>query len=215
LPLRNRTRTSRVLWALLIIVSCAAGVYYTFFMWLARVPTGSMMNTIIPGDRIVVHRSFGLIKRGRIVVFQYPNDSTYVIARVIGLPGETIQLQGKTVYINQRPLDEQTVMVNESDSYAPLEELSTAGTGPYRVFYTKRLEDLVPDLAEFGTREPFLIPADSYYVMGDNRDNSEDSRYRGAVPRKLIWGDASMIYYSETMPDGEKIRWERMFRKVH
>lgn len=75
-------------------------IYRIFFMWMVRVPTGSMLNTIVPGDHLVVNRSFGEIERGRIVVFQYPGDSAYYVARVVGLPGETIQLRGMSVYIN-------------------------------------------------------------------------------------------------------------------
>jgi signal peptidase I len=205
------------LFALLIIGSGAATIYYLFFMRMVRVPTGSMMNTIIPGDHLVIFKSFGRIERGRIIVFQYPNDSTYVIARVIGLPGETIQLRERTVYINERALPEQRVMAKEYEQYGPLQEVSSQGDGPYRVFYEARSveeESSYFDGAEFATQTPFRIPEDSYFVMGDHRDNSEDSRYRGAVPRKLIWGEASIIYYSEKMPPDKRIRWERVMKRV-
>jgi signal peptidase I len=176
-----------------------------------------MMNTIVPGDRIAVHKSFGSIERGRIVVFQYPKDFTYYIARVIGLPGETIQMRGRTVYINEHALNEQRVLVRETEPYEPLQELSTEGSGPYRVFYARSVEDESPsvDATNFGTHIPFRIPADTYFVMGDHRDNSEDSRYRGSVPRNLIWGEASIIYYSKAMSKGGEIRWERIFKKLH
>lgn len=174
---------------------------------MVRVPTGAMLNTIVPGDRLVVYRLIGNINRGDIVAFQYPEDKAYFISRVIGLPGETIQLKGKLVYINDRALDEQRVFVDPRyDGKEPLKELSTEGSGPYRV-YVKRAFSGLDTSGDFGVETPFQVPNDSYFVMGDNRDNSYDSRYRGAVPRHLIWGRPSIIYYSEQTPDrvGEKV----------
>jgi signal peptidase I len=179
---------------------------------MVRVPTGAMLNTIVPGDRLVVYRLIGKINRGDVIAFQYPDDKEYFISRVIGLPGETIQLKGKIVYINDRALDEQRVFVDPRyDGKEPLKELSTDGSGPYRVYvkHTFSEELLLLDASgDFGGETPFQVPNDSYFVMGDNRDNSYDSRYRGAVPRHLIWGRPSIIYYSEKTPD-------RVFEKVH
>ena len=174
------------------------------------VPTGAMLNTIVPGDRLLVYRLIGNINRGDIVAFQYPNDKAYFISRVIGLPGETIQLKGKLIYINDRALDEQRVLVDPRyDGKKPLKELSTEGIGPYRVYYVQHtFSDELSTSGDFGVETPFQVPNDSYFLMGDNRNNSYDSRYRGAVPRRLIWGRPSLIYYSEQTPD-------RVFEKVH
>lgn len=172
-----------------------------------KVPTGAMMNTIIPGDHLLIHKSFGEIERGDIVVFQFPEDSTYYLKRVVGLPGETIQLRGTTIFINERPLDEQRVKAEEGFSFeSPLKEVATEGKGPYRVFYTNAFDAPSSGGGDFGTNAPFKIPNDCFFLMGDNRDNSEDSRYRGPVPRELIWGKPSIIYYSDT--------WARVFKKV-
>ena len=203
-------------------------VFRVFFTRMARVPSGSMANTIIPGDHILITKTFGQLERGEIVMFQHdpnvPNardqyredPSTFYLARVVGLPGETIQIRGTTVYINERPLQEQKVTIREVDYNDPLEELSTEGNGPYRVFYSSRSDDersAISDDLIFGGQTPFQIPKDSYFVMGDNRDNSEDSRYRGAVPRELIWGKAVMVYYSTAMKTDEP-RWDRVFKKI-
>ena len=181
-----------------------------------------MMNTIIPGDRVLIHRSFGQVKRGSIVLFQYPynpefrSNSEYVLHRVVGLPGETIQLRGNVIYINGQPLDELRVSAKDAGPDDPLVEISTEGKGPYRVFYTEPIE--YPDAEArgfFATNSPFKIPNDSFFLLGDNRDNSEDSRYRGPVPREQIWGELALIYYSEAeTPDGS-IRWERIFKRVN
>jgi signal peptidase I len=197
----------------------AIGVYRVFFVWTIRVPTGSMANTIMPGDHLVVHKLLGRgINRGDVVVFRYPdNDKEYYVARVVGLPGESIQLRGKLVYINDRVLDEQRVMVQpERNGYDPLAEISTEAKGPYRVYYTQHSYSDEPrdESGDFGVTTPFQIPIDGYFILGDNRDNSEDSRYRGAVPRDRIWGKPSIIYFSVKMPNGDEIRSERILKKV-
>jgi len=175
------------------------------------------MNTIVPGDHLVVMRTFGGIERGRVVVFQYPDDDAYFVARVVGLPGETILLRGQTVYINNHPLGEQKVLVKPEDDLEgePLQEISTEGNGPYRVYYTQRTDEPEDPYvgANFGVLSEFHIPADSYFVVGDNRDNSADSRYRGAVPRDLIWGSPTVIYMSVPLRGGE-MRNERFMKRI-
>jgi len=222
-----RKRTIILLGGLLIL-GVGVTVFRVFFIRGVRVPTAGMANTIIPGDTVLVTKSFGQIERGDIVIFQYSgeyaperdryhDDTIYFIKRVVGLPGETIQVTGRTVYINGRPLQEQKVIATEIDHYEPLQEISTEGSGPYRVFYSQRSNEdgsTFVNEVPFAGEKPFQIPKDFYFVMGDNRDNSEDSRYRGPVPRNLIWGKATMIFYSETM-NTKEFRWDRMFKKVH
>ena len=218
----------RLLVVVLIVGGVAFTIYYWFFLKMVRVPTGSMMNTIIPGDHIVVQKSLGQIERGSIVLFQYPdnpevaNSSGYsppkgerYLSRVVGLPGETIQLRGNIIYINDRPLDEVRVIAQDSGDVDPLIEISTEGSGAYRVFYSEQFKDPESEApGNFGTKQPFRIPNDNYFLLGDNRDNSFDSRFRGPVPRELIWGEASIIYYSEAETPGSGVRSERLFKRV-
>jgi signal peptidase I len=181
-----------------------------FLIQTALVPGGAMSNTIVPGDHVLMVKSFGDIERGQVVVFQFSNDPNNYIKRVVGLPGETIQHRGRTIYINGRPLNEQKVLVAPDDGRGePLQIKSQEGSGPYPVFYSRTddEEDRSLDLTMYGTHEPFRLPADSYFLMGDNRDNSEDSRYRGPVPRNLIWGTAVLIYYSEHN--------DRILKRIH
>jgi signal peptidase I len=214
-----------ILLGVLLIFGIGVTVFRVFFVKMAGVPAGAMANTIIPGDRVLLTKSFGQIERGRVVVFHYDpqyaerehhrNDTQYRIARVVGLPGETIQMRGRTVFINGKPLSEQKVTIRELNPEEPLQELSTEGSGPYRVFYSGRSSDesAFSDLVPFAGQTPFQIPKDNYFLMGDNRDNSEDSRYRGPVPRNLIWGNVSVVYYSVDMKTDET-RWDRFFKKV-
>lgn len=189
--------------------------YYLVFLHVVRVPTGAMANTILPGDQIVVRkRAIGDIKRGDVIVFTYADDpSTHFISRVIGLPSETIQIRGRQVLINGKELPERKVLARYADTlYESLEVRSSEGEGPYQVFYSES-EALAGPETPFATVDPFRVPDGQYFVMGDNRDNSQDSRYRGPILRQGVFGKATMIYFSSS-PSGE-YRMDRMFRKIN
>lgn len=214
--MRRKTLTIGIVAAVLIL---AAGglIVRIFLIRYVRAPMGSMMNTVIPGDELLVTKAFGTIERGSIVVYQYPDDSTYYLARVVGLPGENIQVVAKKVYINKHHLLEQRVTAQDPglDHFEPLQELSSEGQGPYRVFFFSTITDerRLMNTTQFATFESFQIPDDHYFIMGDNRDDSEDSRYRGPIPRHLIWGETSLIYNSVSVQTGET-RWERVWKRI-
>ena len=207
-----------------IVSGVALVVYRVFFVKMVRVPTGAMANTIVPGDCLVVKRLFGEVNRGDIVIFRYPSQPTIqYVSRVVGLPGETIQVRDTRVYINDREIPESRVFVRAPYDFdvGVLDEISTEGSGPYRVFYYRRDDKYSANTDArhlvFGVREPFHIPNNQYFVMGDNRDNSLDSRYQGTVPRDLIWGKPTMIYWSshEDQSHQESVKWERLGKQVH
>jgi signal peptidase I len=207
----------------LAIVVAAFTAYSVFFLHLIKVPTGAMQNTILPGDRIAATRMVGEIKRGDIIIFKFPVDTrVQYVKRVIGLPGEQIEFRDRKVYIDGNELPEKRVSVKPqlADESKPLKEISTEGEGSYRVFYQREDDDLTTDAVPpvpFGGGSPYQIPDRHYFVLGDNRDNSEDSRYWGTVPRDLVTGKAVFIYFSEEQNGfGEQggIRWRRMFSRL-
>jgi signal peptidase I len=196
-----------------------------------KIPTGSMENNLLIGDHLLVNKFvFGPtlgkverallpireIHRGDVVVFKYPDEPDRdFIKRVIGLPGETIEMKAKKIYINGKPLDE-----------------------PY-VHFLEPVGD-AQEIISYDLRETYsqtTIPQGFYFVMGDNRDNSQDSRYWGFLPRSYIKGRALMIYWSyesgreDYVDEGvaasvkriagvithffTRTRWERLFHQIH
>jgi signal peptidase I len=196
-----------------------------------KIPTGSMENNLLIGDHLLVNKfvfgptSGGVenavlpvrdIRRGDIVVFKYPDEPERdFIKRVIGLPGETLELRNKKVYINGQPLEEGYVHFLE-----PISEGQ--------------------EVTSFDVRErygPVRVPEGQYFVMGDNRDNSQDSRYWGFLPAHYIKGKALMIYWSyDAAPEAyvsdgiggairrvfsvvthffTRTRWERILQQIH
>jgi signal peptidase I len=196
-----------------------------------KIPTGSMENNLLIGDHLLVNKFvFGPtplaigravlpvreIRRGDIVVFKYPDEPDRdFIKRVIGLPGETVELRNKKVYINGQPLNE-----------------------PYVHFLSPPSSEY-QEVTSYDVREryaPVTVPPDKYFVMGDNRDNSQDSRYWGFLPRSYIKGKALLIYWSyesgrdDYLDEGfgasakrigsvvvhffTKTRWERLLHQI-
>jgi len=165
----------------------------TFVLQAFKIPTGSMENNLLIGDHLLVNKfmyaptassverallPIGRIRRGDVLVFKYPvePDRDY-IKRVIGLPGETLQLKEKKIYIDGKPLDEPYVhFLEEPRGNSDLSEVTSS------------------DVREnYG---PVTVPPNQYFMMGDNRDNSADSRYWGFMPRDYVKGKALLIYWA-------------------
>jgi signal peptidase I len=175
------------------------------------VPTGSMNPTILEGDRVLVDKHvFGLRipftlihltsgaqpQRGDIVVFDSPVNGTSLVKRVVGVPGDVVSLQGDELLVNgQRAhyapgdLDELRGLLATTAAEKPL-LLTEAGP-------LKRHEILIlPDRPARRSFGPVVVPQGKYFVLGDNRDNSADSRYIGFIPRRNIVGRASRVLVS-------------------
>jgi len=207
----------------------------TFVVQAFKIPTGSMEENLLIGDHLLVNKfvfapsattaerallPMGSLKRNDVVVFKYPEEPDRdFIKRVIGLPGETVELREKKVYINGTPLNEPHVHF--------LQPPRNGGSE-------------FNEVTSFDVRErygPVTVPPNQFFVMGDNRDNSQDSRYWGFLPRDLVKGKALVIYWSyeagreDYQEEGAgatargfisvfahfftRTRWDRMFHQIH
>jgi signal peptidase I len=197
----------------LVIAVVLALFVRTWVFQAFKIPTGSMEPGLLVGDHLIVNKmvfapaSGSLerailpgrdIQRGDVIVFKYPVEPDRdFIKRVIGLPGDTLELRNKVVHINGAAI---------SEPYAHYLEPPSAGGSANPA---DRRE-------QYG---PITVPPGQYFMMGDNRDNSEDSRYWGFMPASYVKGEALFIYFS--LEDGASmarlvsgVRWNRLLDRV-
>jgi signal peptidase I len=191
----------------------------TFLFQAFEVPSASMEKTVLAGDRIVVNRFVyasepaplsallprRAIRRGDVVVFRYPPDPRRsFIKRVVALPGETVSIVDKRVSVDGRELIEPYVFHSDDRTWPDDPSISE----------DRRRRDQLP---------PTRVPEDAYFLLGDNRDDSGDSRFWGAVPAGHVLGRALLVYWSVPPPPsggarlGEglrRTRWDRLLALV-
>jgi signal peptidase I len=243
-PKHDSSDTLTSLQSLLVTVVIAVFVI-TFVVQAFQIPSESMENTLLIGDYLLVDKlcygggighllmPYRQIRRGDIVVFHYPvNPAQHFVKRVVGVPGDRIRLQRKQVFLNGIPLNEPYVRFFRSepnlfrDNFPRLDVLDPGINADWWLQMPKLVED-----------GQLIVPQGHYFVMGDNRDDSSDSRYWGFVPRENIIGRPLLIYWSIRTPDndltasptlGDKLyhfayavthllqmtRWDRTFRLV-
>ena len=207
--LRVRRWWQKEIRPLLILAIILFSIRSSFADW-NDVPSGSMEPTILIGDRIFVDKLAYDLKvpfttwhlaqwsnpqRGDIVVFYSPYDGTRLVKRVVGLPGDTIELRNEHLVINGKPVDYAPLNADTSEplpesAHAPcLFAAETLSRHPHAVMAIAG----IPAKRTFG---PIRVPAGRYFMMGDNRDNSFDSRYFGTVARNQIVGKATAVVVS-------------------
>jgi signal peptidase I len=190
-----------------------------------RIPSGSMMPTLLVGDFILVNKyAYGIRlpvlntkvieieepERGDVVVFRYPKDpSVDYIKRVVGLPGDTIRYANKVVYVNGQPAGQVPAGVYLGKGSG----VSMSGASKRR----EQLGDLQHDILVMprtpGVQGEYVVGKGEYFVMGDNRDNSNDSRYWGTVPEDNLVGKAFRIWMNWDNANGG-IDWDRIGMKI-
>jgi len=204
------------------------GVFRTAVADWNPIPSASMHPNLVEGDVVFVNRlafdvkvpltdvilaHTGDPKRGDIVTFSSPEDGTRLIKRVIGLPGETIEMRGKRLVVNGRVADYETLGLSEKP---------VLGDHGLKALHTE--EDTADNrheiqwLTKAGLRDdfgPIVVPADHYLMLGDNRDNSLDSRFFGLVPRASIIGRAERILVSADYKDSWALRLDRFGKTLH
>jgi signal peptidase I len=210
----------------------------TFIVQPFRIPSASMENTLLVGDFLLVNKQvygppgiwshllpYRNIQRGEIIVFYYPVDpSLHLVKRVVGLPGDRLHLVDGRVYVNGAALREPYAVYRTSsadnyrDNFPQMDEADPAIETRWWI----QMRSLVQD-------GELTVPPGDYFVMGDNRNDSQDSRYWGFVPRAAIEGEPLLVYLSLREPDTEeplpnvpaipesplnKARWERTLHVI-
>lgn len=187
-----------------------------------KIPSGSMIPTLLVGDFLLVNKFvYGLrlpvintrisqgspLERGDVVVFRYPEDpSKDYIKRVVGLPGDNVAYANKQIIINGKPVPTQLV----GDFSYITEQGYILDTEKYREQLGSHRHDilLIPE-SGMQDMEPITVPVGHYFMMGDNRDNSNDSRFWGFVSDDNIVGKAMLIWWSWDSLE-TRVRWQRL-----
>ena len=204
----------------------------TFFFEAFQIASGSMMGTLLTGDFLFVNKAvygaqipgtharlpgFRSPERGDVIVFAYPKDPTQdYVKRVIGTPGDTVEMRSGEVLVNGTALSEP--YVRRSDPH----DVINAEFNWQRPFFLATTPDdrrrYQPSRDTWG---PLLVPAHNYLVLGDNRDDSSDSRYWGFVDAAAVKGRTLLVYFSydreknDPLPWLTDIRWSRLGSLVH
>jgi len=210
---------------LLIVLVVVGGFRSAIADW-NDVPTGSMKPTILEGDRIFINKlaydlkvpftewrlaRWGQPQRGDIVVLFSPGDGKRLVKRVVGLPGDRLAMRNNRLYINGEPVN-----------YEPLGGVNIEdfqrGDRPHRLLATEKLGThahpvmITPELPAMRFFGPVQVPTGQYFVMGDNRDESGDSRVFGFVPADSIVGRATAVAASVDPSNHYLPRWQRFLR---
>jgi signal peptidase I len=212
----------------ILVALIVAGSFKSAIADWNTVPSGSMKPTIVEGDRILVNKlaydlkipfttkhlaEWSAPQRGDIVVFFSPADGKRLVKRVIGLPGDTIAMEDNRLFINGR-----AVQYEFADTQDHISESNKGAIGEY--LFTEDLPGknhslmLNPSMNSLRSFKSITIPQGYYFMMGDNRDNSADSRYIGLVERSRIVGRATDVVISLDINDMYRPRWERFFSRL-
>ena len=210
IPKVNKKSTIREYAEALVIAIILALFIRTFIIQAFKIPSGSMKPTLLVGDHLLVNKfiygiripfldkyliQFKKPERGDVVVFKWPKDESLdFIKRVIGIEGDTIEIKNKQLYVNNKKVKNQLFGKYDDDILNADAYEETIGNRRHIFLYQPALEKLEKNKNDnYG---PVTVQKDSIFVMGDNRDDSDDSRYWGDVKLEKIKGKALIIYWS-------------------
>jgi len=206
-------------------------VLRTFLIQAFRIPSGSMENTLLIGDFLFVNKAlygaevplvhkrlpaFREPQRNDILVFDSVEEPIDVVKRMVGMAGDTLAMEGGQLIRNGQRLDEPYVVHASPLPMANPEQRFVMRQWQVKYLVNRDTATYNPDLQDWG---PIVVPPDSYFMMGDSRDNSHDSRMWGFLPRKNVRGRPMFIYYSydakswKPVPFVTAIRWGRTFTR--
>ena len=220
-------------WAKSLLIALGLFVFVrAFFVEAFKIPTGSMERTLLVGDFLLVNKlvygaevpftgrrlpAVSAPGRGDVMVFRWPEDlSKDFVKRVVGVPGDTLAMQDGVLLLNGRQQREGYVVHNEPDADPAGEAFRWQDTVLIRTAEAARAP-YHPSRNNWG---PLIVPSRSYFVLGDNRDNSLDSRYWGFVPDSLVRGRPILVYYSFAPDSAQslawltRVRWQRLGERV-
>ena len=237
-----------------LVVTVILAVFGTTFVVQAfKIPSGSMEKTLLIGDHLLVNKFvFGFppnfidrvfpyreVRRGDIVVFKFMWSSNrsqrgeHYVKRVVGLPGDRIRIDHRRIFVNGKPYAEDWVYHHDPERHSAGDDFPTSDFD----FVSRARADWLTEMEEQVRNGELVVPPGRYFVMGDNRESSSDSRFWGFVPREVITGKPLIIYWSYESTREEfakdswrdritqifdlvvnfisKTRWRRTFHWVH
>jgi signal peptidase I len=209
----------------LIVVACVVFPLKSSLAEWNYVPSGSMMPSLLPGDLVWVNKlaydlkvpfstrhlaEWGDPKRGDVAVFYSPDDGVRLVKRVIGLPGDVVESRNDLIFINGLALG----YVPQPAAPVPPGRPRPALLAEEELAGRPHLIQILPTRPALRTFGPIRVPSGCYFMMGDNRDNSHDSRYFGCVPRRSVVGRATTIIASADPENFTRPRTSRLLRPI-
>lgn len=211
-----------------IFFMCLFGFFRLAIADWSPIPSGSMRPTLLEGDVVLMNRlaydfklpltdlilaRVGTPQRGDVVTFTSPKDGVRLIKRLVAIPGDDIEMRNEVLYLNGEP----------AQYSAPIEVAEPMGPGVSTpamqmrewVAESAHMMQVMPEVRALRNFGPVRVPPDHYFFLGDNRDNSADSRFIGMVPRHLLIGRAHRVLVSADIKGNWMPRWERTLERIN
>ncbi len=211
-----------------MVFMCLFGFFRLAIADWSPIPSGSMRPTLLEGDVVLMNRmaydfklpltdvilaQLGTPQRGDLVTFTLPKDGVRLIKRLVAVPGDVIEMRNDKLYLNGEPAQYLAAL----QVAEPMEGGVTTPTIHMREMLAGdgHMMQVMPDVRALRSFGPVQVPPDHYFFLGDNRDNSADSRYIGMVPRHLLIGRAHRVLVSADIKRNWMPRWDRTLERIY